>query len=92
MKGAGGTPHLYETEWIDWTPEKLERRIAETEHLLRRLEKISDDPDVHWIRPLLKEDLSRKREVLAHLRSTAAEPERSEGPAPAGAEPLEGLC
>lgn len=60
---------LYDLDWVSWTPEKLRRRIAETEALLSRIGAFPSDPDLDWLRPLLERDVAKKRSLLQELES-----------------------
>ena len=60
---------LLETDMIEWTPEKLARRIEETRELIQRIdtEQIQDE-DFSWIRKQLAEDLLLKEGLLEELK------------------------
>ena len=64
------TNRLLETDYIDWTPEKLARRIQETRDLINRLDTQKvEDRDFVWIREQLVADLARKEVMLEELEA-----------------------
>ena len=63
---------LLETDYIQWTPEKLRQRIDETAELLRRIDSHTTlDEDFVWIRALLADELTRKKNLLINISSAA---------------------
>ena len=55
---------MYKIDGTQWTPEKLQQRIAEGEKLLAAL---THEPE--WMRSFLHRDLEKKRRMLVELRS-----------------------
>ena len=70
-----GTRRALETDWVDWTPEQLERRIHETERLLDRIAANPADPideGFRSIREMLNADLADKQGRLVRSRRGSA--------------------
>lgn len=67
---AVNSSRVLETDWIDWTEDKLTQRIEETRELLRRLDaREVDDRDFLWIREQLANDLRHKELMLTQMRT-----------------------
>jgi hypothetical protein len=65
---SNAAARLLETDTIDWTAEKLSRRIGETRELLKRIDgQQVEDEDLIWIHQQLAEDLKRKEAMLKDL-------------------------
>lgn len=73
MNACTAPSRLFETERIDWTPEKLEQRIEETETLVERIATQPEDEDLVLIRTLLESDIAHKRRLLAEIEASGAE-------------------
>ena len=59
-------------DWVDWTPQSLAERIAETEWALVQLSRLQYDDDRSWIRSVLEGDLDKKRTLLSDLATARA--------------------